>query len=90
LIKRLSPESFPPNGRKKPSVFKRDLVAMLTPPVHMENAGRFADVITIFDDHTITVEKQRRSGLGIALSKQATSFDWGDWGRHRIGVHGSQ
>jgi hypothetical protein len=29
---------------------------MLT-PIHMENVGRFADVITILDDHTITVEK---------------------------------
>jgi hypothetical protein len=84
LIKRLSPESFPPNGRNK--VFKRELVAMLT-PVDVENAGQFADVITILDDHTITVEKQSRSGPGLALSKQAASFDWG---RHRISVHDSQ
>jgi len=64
LIQRLLPESFPPNGRKKPSVFKRDLVAMLTPPVHMENAGRFADVITTLDDHTITVEKKKQEWAG--------------------------
>jgi hypothetical protein len=29
---------------------------MLT-PVDVENAGQFADVITILDDHTITGEK---------------------------------
>ena len=34
--------------------------------------GRIADVITILDDLTITVEKQSRSGPGIALRKQAT------------------
>jgi hypothetical protein len=44
-------------------------------------------VITILDDHTITVKKQSRSGPGMALSKHATSFDWG---QHRISVHGSQ
>ena len=36
--------------------------------------GRFADVITILDDHTITFEKQSRSRLGVALSKQAISL----------------
>jgi len=34
--------------------------------------GRIANVITILDDLTITVEKQSRSGPGIALRKQAT------------------
>jgi len=37
---------------------------MLTPPVHMENAGRFADVITTLDDHTITVEKKKQEWAG--------------------------
>jgi hypothetical protein len=59
---------------------------MLT-PVHMENVGRFADVITTLDDHTITVEKKSRSGPVIVLSRQAKLFDWGG---HRISVHGSQ
>jgi hypothetical protein len=31
-------------------------------------------VITILDDHTITFEKQSRSRLGVALSKQAISL----------------
>ena len=68
------------SAKRQEEVFKRELVAMLT-PVHMENVGRFADVITILDGHTNTVEKQSWSKLGIALSEQATSFDWGrDWG----------
>jgi hypothetical protein len=43
-------------AKRQEEVVKRELVAMLT-PIHMENVGRFADVITILDDHTITVEK---------------------------------
>jgi len=43
----------------------------------MENVGRFADVITTLDDHTITVEKKSRSGPVIVLSRQAKLFDWG-------------
>ena len=43
-------------AKRQEEVFKRELVAMLT-PVHIENARQFADVITILDDHTITGEK---------------------------------
>jgi hypothetical protein len=48
----------------------------VTGPIQEALIG-FANVMTIPEDHIITVEKQSRSGPVIALFKQTTSFNRG-------------